>query len=260
MNCTKCGTPLQSEDRFCYYCGMPIEQATPAASSTTQPNSAIPPLEQSIPVTPPMPEPLENPLFGNPVPLQSSFQPTGTQCVGVVSHERKLSGRTFFGILSIVVGCLLIIGIVICLFAGGSYKSALKEMWHKAEQQDTDGVVACMFPEEAEGQISAAAARIEPYIQDLHTRAETRYGENYHIRVKFDDMDMLDAAEQEQFDVWFENLALKKEVKKVYAVEYTLSIKGAKGRESEDYECYIYRYDGNWYVLDTDLLGLQNPL
>lgn len=260
MNCTKCGTPLQSKDRFCYYCGTPIEQPAPATPSTAQLTSVTPPVEQSTPVTPPMLEQPVNPLFGSPVPPQSSFQPMGTQSVGAVSHGRKLSGRTFLGILSIVVGCLIIIGIVICLFVGSGYKSALKEMWHKAEQQDTDGVVACMFPEEAEGQISAAAAWVESYIQDLHTHAETRYGENYHIHVKFDDMDMLDEAEQEQFDVWFENLALKKEVKKVYAVEYTLSIKGPKGRESKDYECYIYRYDGNWYVLDTDLLGLQDPL
>ena len=207
-----------------------------------------------------MPEQPVNPLFGSPVPPQSSFQPMGTQSVGAVSHDRKLSGRTFLGILSIVVGCLIIIGIVMSLFVGGSYKSALKEMWYKVERQDTDGAVACMFPGEAEGQISAAAARMEPYIQDLHTRAEARYGEKYQIDVKFDDIDKLDTSELKQFNIWFENLSLEDAVKKVYAVEYTLSIKGSKGRESEDYECYIYRYDGNWYVLDTDLLGLQDPL
>jgi len=290
MNCTKCGTPLQPEDRFCYYCGTPIEQPAPATPSTAQltpvtppveqptpitppaeqtipvtppveqPIPITPPVEQSTPVTPPMPEQPVNPLFGSPVPPQSSFQPMGTQSVGAVSHDRKLSGRTFLGILSIVVGCLIIIGIVMSLFVGGSYKSALKEMWYKVERQDTDGAVACMFPGEAEGQISAAAARMEPYIQDLHTRAEARYGEKYQIDVKFDDIDKLDTSELKQFNIWFENLSLEDAVKKVYAVEYTLSIKGSKGRESEDYECYIYRYDGNWYVLDTDLLGLQDPL
>lgn len=290
MNCTKCGTPLQPEDRFCYYCGTPIEQPAPATPSTAQLTPVTPPVEQptpitspaeqsipvtppveqpipvtpsveqSTPVTPPMREQLVNPLFGSPVPPQSSFQPMGTQSVGAVSHDRKLSGRTFLGILSIVVGCLIIIGIVMSLFVGGSYKSALKEMWYKVERQDTDGAVACMFPGEAEGQISAAAARMEPYIQDLHTRAEARYGEKYQIDVKFDDIDKLDTSELKQFNIWFENLSLEDAVKKVYAVEYTLSIKGSKGRESEDYECYIYRYDGNWYVLDTDLLGLQDPL
>lgn len=320
MNCTKCGTPLQPEDRFCYYCGTPIEQPAPATPSTAQLTPVTPPaeqptpitplaeqsipvtppveqptpitppaeqsspmtppaeqsipvtppveqpipvtpsVEQSTPVTPPMPEQPVNPLFGSPVPPKSSFQPMGTQSVGAVSHDRKLSGRTFLGILSIVVGCLIIIGIVMSLFVGGSYKSALKEMWYKVERQDTDGAVACMFPEEAEGQISAAAARMEPYIQDLHTRAEARYGEKYQIDVKFDDIDKLDTSELKQFNIWFENLSLEDAVKKVYAVEYTLSIKGSKGRESEDYECYIYRYDGNWYVLDTDLLGLQDPL
>ena len=280
MNCTKCGTPLQPEDRFCYYCGTPIEQPAPATPSTAQLTPVTPPVEQptpitplaeqsspvipsveqSTPVTPPMPEQSVNPLFGSPVPPQSSFQPMGTQSVGAVSHDRKLSGRTFLGILSIVVGCLIIIGIVMSLFVGGSYKSALKEMWYKVERQDTDGAVACMFPEEAEGQISAASARMEPYIQDLHTRAEARYGEKYQIDVKFDDIDKLDTSELKQFNIWFENLSLEDAVKKVYAVEYTLSIKGSKGRESEDYECYIYRYDGNWYVLDTDLLGLQDPL
>lgn len=280
MNCTKCGTPLQPEDRFCYYCGTPIEQPAPATPSTAQltpvtpsveqpipitppaeqSSPVIPSVEHSTPVTPPMPEQPVNPLFGSPVLPQSSFQPMGTQSVGAVSHDRKLSGRTFLGILSIVVGCLIIIGIVMSLFVGGSYKSALKEMWYKVERQDTDGAVACMFPGEAEGQISAAAARMEPYIQDLHTRAEARYGEKYQIDVKFDDIDKLDTSELKQFNIWFENLSLEDAVKKVYAVEYTLSIKGSKGRESEDYECYIYRYDGNWYVLDTDLLGLQDPL
>lgn len=269
MNCTKCGTPLQPEDRFCYYCGTPIEQPAPATPSTAQLTPVTPPAEQPTPITPlaeqssPMTPPAEqpvNPLFGSPVPPQSSFQQMGTQSVGAVSHDRKLSGRTFLGILSIVVGCLIIIGIVMSLFVGGSYKSALKEMWYKVERQDTDGAVACMFPGEAEGQISAAAARMEPYIQDLHTRAEARYGEKYQIDVKFDDIDKLDTSELKQFNIWFENLSLEDAVKKVYAVEYTLSIKGSKGRESEDYECYIYRYDGNWYVLDTDLLGLQDPL
>lgn len=291
MNCTKCGTPLQPEDRFCYYCGTPVaeqpipaappvEQPIPVTPLAEQPNpitppvgqpipvtppveqpiSVTPPVGQPIPLTPPMPEQSVNPLFGSPVPPQNNVQPFGTSGVGVVPHDRKLSGRTILGICSIVVGCVIIVGIVMHLFIGGSYKSVLREMWHRVEQDDTDGVVACMFPEEAEGQISAAAARMEPYMQELHAYAEARYGEKYRIDVRFDEMDSLDSSELEQFNTWFENLSLKDTVKKVYTVEYTLSIKSSKGKEAEDYVCYIYRYDGNWYVLDTDLLGLQDPL
>ena len=64
----------------------------------------------------------------------------------------------------------------------------------------------------------------------------------------------------EQFNIWFQNLSLEKEVNKTYAVDYTRSISGKNGKESEHRFCYIYHYDGNWYVLDTALLGLQDPL
>ncbi len=252
MNCTKCGTPLKPEDRFCYYCGAPVE------SPVTQPV----PEQPVMPVTQPMTEqPIyNNPLLNGSIPSQSGFQQVGVQNVKSMSHNRGVSGRTVLGVLSIAVGCLIIVGIVMSLFIGGSYKSALKEMWYEVERQNTELAVACIFPEEAEGQIFTTTELMDRYIQELHTSAETRYGENYHINVKFDEVDKLDASELEQFNHWFENLALKDNVKKVYEVEYTRSIEGKKGRESEDFSCYIYRYNGNWYVLDTDLLGLQDPL
>lgn len=293
MNCTKCGTPLQPEDRFCYYCGMPVEKkstepvlpveqsiseqpATPMGNPVPEPSlmsTANPMPEQSAsPIQPVMTEersisvhhvePLYTaPPLGNPVPTQDGIQQAGVQTVAVMSPQnRKSSGRTRLGILLIAVGCLIIVGIVMSLFVGGSYKSALKEMWYEVERQNTNSAVACMFPEEAEGQIFTVTEFMDRYIQELHTRAAARYGEKYHIHVKFDESDKLDASELEQFNSWFENLSLEEGVKKVYAVDYTLSIKGSKGRESEECECYIYRYDGNWYVLDTDLLGLQDPL
>ncbi len=294
MNCTKCGTPLQPEDRFCYYCGMPVEKkstepvmpveqsiseqpATPVGNPVPEPSimstaNSMP--EQSVsPIPPTMTEehpissfhhaepPHTAPPFGNPVPTQGDIQQAGVQAVAVMSPQnRKSSGRTILGILLIAVGCLIIVGIVMSLFVGGSYKSALKEMWYEVERQNTDSAVACMFPEEAEGQVFTTTEFMDRYIQELHTRAEARYGEKYHIHVKFDEIDKLDASERKRFNSWFGNLSLEEEVKKVYAVDYTLSIKGSKGRESEECECYIYRYDGNWYVLDTDLLGLQDPL
>ena len=281
MNCTKCGTPLQPEDRFCYYCGTPVaepptpvtppteppipfapltEPPTPVTPPTESPIPFVPPTEPPAPVAPPIPEQSINPLFGTPVSPQNSAQPLKISGAGVVSHDRQSFGKTVLGVCSIVAGCLIIVGILMHLLIGSSYQSALKEMWHGVEQNDLDGAVACMFPAEAEGQITAAAARMEPYMQDLHAYAEARYGEKYRIDVRVDEIDSLDASELERFNTWFENLSLQDTIKKVYIVEYTRSIKGAKGKEIEEDTCYVYRYDGSWYMLDTELLGLQDPL
>ena len=100
---------------------------------------------------------------------------------------------------------------------------------------------------------------METYLSTFQEHA-ARYGDNYHISIQFDDVEELDTEQLEQFNIWFQNLSLEKEINKTYAVDYTRSISGKNGKESEHRFCYIYHYDGNWYVLDTALLGLQDPL
>ena len=163
------------------------------------------------------------------------------------------------GFLSIGVGCLIIIGILCYLFSNNGYRSAVKEMWYGVERQDASGAAANMFPSEASSQLDLTEQTMETYLSTFQEHA-ARYGDNYHISIQFDDVEELDTEQLEQFNIWFQNLSLEKEVNKTYAVDYTRSISGKNGKESEHRFCYIYHYDGNWYVLDTALLGLQDPL
>lgn len=163
------------------------------------------------------------------------------------------------GFLSIGVGCLIIIGILCYLFSNNGYRSAVKELWYGVERQDASGAAANMFPSEAASQLHLTEQTMETYLSTFQEHA-ARYGNNYHISIQFDDVEELDTEQLEQFNIWFQNLSLEKEVNKTYAVDYTRSISGKNGKEAEHRFCYIYRYDGNWYVLDTALLGLQDPL
>lgn len=278
MICKKCGTSLQPNDRFCYACGAPIEPPIPT------PTDAPPESPASASVVPPIPSPAPAPAV-TPVETPTSTpsatattssataaQPTATATVPPVPENPlqatlaqsavpvKSSKRNMtLGFLSIGVGCLIIIGILCYLFSNNGYRSAVKEMWYGVERQDASGAAANMFPSEASSQLNLTEQTMETYLSTFQEHA-ARYGDNYHISIQFDDVEELDTEQLEQFNIWFQNLSLEKEVNKTYAVDYTRSISGKNGKEAEHRFCYIYRYDGNWYVLDTALLGLQDPL
>ncbi len=278
MICKKCGTSLQPNDRFCYACGAPIEPPIPT------PTDAPPESPASASVVPPIPSPAPAPAVTpveTPTPTPSATattssataaQPTATATVPPVPENPlqatlaqsavtvKPSKRNMtLGFLSIGVGCLIIIGILCYLFSNNGYRSAVKEMWYGVERQDASGAAANMFPSEASSQLNLTEQTMETYLSTFQEHA-ARYGDNYHISIQFDDVEELDTEQLEQFNIWFQNLSLEKEVNKTYAVDYTRSISGKNGKEVEHRFCYIYRYDGNWYVLDTALLGLQDPL
>jgi hypothetical protein len=263
MTCKKCGTSLEPNDRFCYACGAPVEPQAPT------------PVMPSIPSPSPTPTPAVTPI---PTPAATetnaatAAQPTATATVPPVLENPlqatlaqsavtvKPSKRNMtLGFLSIGVGCLIIIGILCYLFSNNGYRSAVKEMWYGVERQDASGAAANMFPSEASSQLDLTEQTMETYLSTFQEHA-ARYGDNYHISIQFDDVEELDTEQLEQFNIWFQNLSLEKEVNKTYAVDYTRSISGKNGKEAEHRFCYIYRYDGNWYVLDTALLGLQDPL
>ena len=278
MICKKCGTSLQPNDRFCYACGAPIEPPIPTLTD------APPESPASASVVPPIPSPAPAPAVTpveTPTPTPSATattssataaQPTATATVPPVPENPlqatlaqsavtvKPSKRNMtLGFLSIGVGCLIIIGILCYLFSNNGYRSAVKEMWYGVERQDASGAAANMFPSEASSQLNLTEQTMETYLSTFQEHA-ARYGDNYHISIQFDDVEELDTEQLEQFNIWFQNLSLEKEVNKNYAVDYTRSISGKNGKEAEHRFCYIYRYDGNWYVLDTALLGLQDPL
>lgn len=278
MICKKCGTSLQPNDRFCYACGAPIEPPIPT------PTDAPPESPASASVVPPIPSPAPAPAVTpveTPTPTPSATattssataaQPTATATVPPVPENPlqatlaqsavtvKPSKRNMtLGFLSIGVGCLIIIGILCYLFSNNGYRSAVKEMWYGVERQDASGAAANMFPSEASSQLNLTEQTMETYLSTFQEHA-ARYGDNYHISIQFDDVEELDTEQLEQFNIWFQNLSLEKEVNKTYAVDYTRSISGKNGKEAEHRFCYIYHYDGNWYVLDTALLGLQDPL
>lgn len=278
MICKKCGTSLQPNDRFCYACGAPIEPPIPTLTD------APPESPASASVVPPIPSPAPAPAVTpveTPTPTPSATattssataaQPTATATVPPVPENPlqatlaqsavtvKPSKRNMtLGFLSIGVGCLIIIGILCYLFSNNGYRSAVKEMWYGVERQDASGAAANMFPSEASSQLNLTEQTMETYLSTFQEHA-ARYGDNYHISIRFDDVEELDTEQLEQFNIWFQNLSLEKEVNKTYAVDYTRSISGKNGKEAEHRFCYIYRYDGNWYVLDTALLGLQDPL
>lgn len=276
MICKKCGTSLQPNDRFCYACGAPIEPPIPT------PTDAPPESPASASVVPPIPSPAPAPAVTpveTPTPTPSATATTSsataaqpTEAIPPVSTNPlqatiaqpavavKPSKRNMIlGFLSIGVGCLIIIGILCYLFSNNGYRSAVKEMWYGVERQDASGAAANMFPSEASSQLNLTEQTMETYLSTFQEHA-VRYGDNYHISIQFDDVEELDTEQLEQFNIWFQNLSLEKEVNKTYAVDYTRSISGKNGKESEHRFCYIYHYDGNWYVLDTALLGLQDPL
>ena len=274
MICKKCGTSLQPNDRFCYACGAPIEPPTPTDAPPESPASAsvVPPIPSPAPapaVTPvetPTPTPsatattssatAAQPTEAIPPVSTNPLQATIAQpAVAVKSSKRNM----ILGFLSIGVGCLIIIGILCYLFSNNGYRSAVKEMWYGVERQNASGAAANMFPSEASSQLDLTEQTMETYLSTFQEHA-ARYGDNYHISIQFDDVEELDTEPLELFNIWFQNLSLEKEVNKTYAVDYTRSISGKNGKEAEHRFCYIYRYDGNWYVLDTALLGLQDPL
>ena len=276
MICKKCGTSLQPNDRFCYACGAPVEPPTPT------PAAAPPESPVSAAVVPPIPSPAPAPAV-TPVAETSTSTPntattnsataaSSTTAVPPVAANplqatiaqpavavKPLKRSMILGFLSIGVGCLIIIGILCYLFSNNGYRSAVKELWYGVERQDASGAAANMFPSEASSQLDLTEQTMETYLSTFQEHA-ARYGDNYHISIQFDDVEELDTEQLEQFNIWFQNLSLEKEVNKTYAVDYTRSISGKNGKEAEHRFCYIYRYDGNWYVLDTALLVLQDPL
>lgn len=278
MICKKCGTSLQPNDRFCYACGAPIEPPihTPTDAPPESPASAsvVPPIPSPAPApaVTPVETPTSTPSATATTSSATAAQPTATATVPPVPENPlqatlaqsavtvKPSKRNMtLGFLSIGVGCLIIIGILCYLFSNNGYRSAVKEMWYGVERQDASGAAANMFPSEASSQLNLTEQTMETYLSTFQEHA-ARYGDNYHISIQFDDVEELDTEQLEQFNIWFQNLSLEKEVNKTYAVDYTRSISGKNGKEAEHRFCYIYHYDGNWYVLDTALLGLQDPL
>ena len=265
MTCKKCGTSLEPNDRFCYACGAPVEPQAPTPVIPSIPSP--PPAPAPAPAVTPIPTPAATETNA-----ATAAQPTATATVPPVPENPlqatlaqsavtvKPSKRNMtLGFLSIGVGCLIIIGILCYLFSNNGYRSAVKEMWYGVERQDASGAAANMFPSEASSQLDLTEQTMETYLSTFEEHA-ARYGDNYHISIQFNDVEELDTEQLEQFNIWFQNLSLEKEVNKTYAVDYTRSISGKNGKESEHRFCYIYHYDGNWYVLDTALLGLQDPL
>ena len=278
MICKKCGTSLQPNDRFCYACGAPIEPPIPTLTDAPPESpasaSVVPPIPSPAPApaVTPVETPTSTPSATATTSSATAAQPTATATVPPVPENPlqatlaqsavtvKPSKRNMtLGFLSIGVGCLIIIGILCYLFSNNGYRSAVKEMWYGVERQDASGAAANMFPSEASSQLNLTEQTMETYLSTFQEHA-ARYGDNYHISIQFDDVEELDTEQLEQFNIWFQNLSLEKEVNKTYAVDYTRSISGKNGKESEHRFCYIYHYDGNWYVLDTALLGLQDPL
>lgn len=278
MICKKCGTSLQPNDRFCYACGAPIEPPIPTLTDAPPESpasaSVVPPIPSPAPApaVTPVETPTSTPSATATTSSATAAQPTATATVPPVPENPlqatlaqsavtvKPSKRNMtLGFLSIGVGCLIIIGILCYLFSNNGYRSAVKEMWYGVERQDASGAAANMFPSEASSQLNLTEQTMETYLSTFQEHA-ARYGDNYHISIQFDDVEELDTEQLEQFNIWFQNLSLEKEVNKTYAVDYTRSISGKNGKEAEHRFCYIYHYDGNWYVLDTALLGLQDPL
>ena len=278
MICKKCGTSLQPNDRFCYACGAPIEPPIPTLTDAPPESpasaSVVPPIPSPAPApaVTPVETPTSTPSATATTSSATAAQPTATATVPPVPENPlqatlaqsavtvKPSKRNMtLGFLSIGVGCLIIIGILCYLFSNNGYRSAVKEMWYGVERQDASGAAANMFPSEASSQLNLTEQTMETYLSTFQEHA-ARYGDNYHISIQFADVEELDTEQLEQFNIWFQNLSLEKEVNKTYAVDYTRSISGKNGKEAEHRFCYIYRYDGNWYVLDTALLGLQDPL
>lgn len=276
MICKKCGTSLQPNDRFCYACGAPVEPPipTPAAAPPESPVSAavVPPIPSPTPSSTVTSTPVETPTPTPNTATTNSAAASSTTAVPPVAANSlqatiaqpavavKPSKRNMIlGFLSIGIGGLIIIGILCYLFSNNGYRSAVKELWYGVERQDASGAAANMFPSEAASQLDLTEQTMETYLSTFQEHA-ARYGDNYHISIQFDDVEELDTEQLEQFNIWFQNLSLEKEVNKTYAVDYTRSISGKNGKEAEHRFCYIYRYDGNWYVLDTALLGLQDPL
>ena len=276
MICKKCGTSLQPNDRFCYACGAPIEPPIPTLTDAPPESpasaSVVPPIPSPAPApaVTPVETPTSTPSATATTSSATAAQPTeaippvstnplqatiAQPAVAVKPSKRNMT----LGFLSIGVGCLIIIGILCYLFSNNGYRSAVKEMWYGVERQDASGAAANMFPSEASSQLNLTEQTMETYLSTFQEHA-ARYGDNYHISIQFDDVEELDTEQLEQFNIWFQNLSLEKEVNKTYAVDYTRSISGKNGKEAEHRFCYIYRYDGNWYVLDTALLGLQDPL
>lgn len=277
MICKKCGTLLQPNDRFCYACGAAVEPpaSTPAAApaEAPTPTPVAPPIPSPTPSSTVTSTPVETPTPTTTTATTSAADATtSTTAVPPVAANplqatiaqpavavKPLKRSMILGFLSIGVGCLIIIGILCYLFSNNGYRSAVKELWYGVERQDASGAAANMFPSEASSQLDLTEQTMETYLSTFQEHA-ARYGDNYHISIQFDDVEELDTEQLEQFNIWFQNLSLEKEVNKTYAVDYTRSISGKNGKEAEHRFCYIYRYDGNWYVLDTALLGLQDPL
>ena len=236
MTCKKCGTSLEPNDRFCYACGAPVEPQAPT------------PVIPSIPYPHPAPTPAPAPAV-TPIPTPAATettaataaQPTATATVPPVPENPlqatlaqsavtvKPSKRNMtLGFLSIGVKNLNIFCFLCFLFSINGFRSAVKEMLNCVERQDASGAAANMFPSEASSQLDLTEQTMETYLSTFQEHA-ARYGDNYHISIQFDDVEELDTEQLEQFNIWFQNLSLEKEVNKTYAVDYTRSISGKNG-------------------------------
>ena len=63
----------------------------------------------------------------------------------------------------------------------------------------------------ASSQLDHTELSMDTYLSTFQEHA-ARYGDNYHISIQFDDVEELDTEQLEQFNIWFQNLSLEKEV------------------------------------------------
>ncbi|HKL79710.1 MAG TPA: zinc ribbon domain-containing protein [Mobilitalea sp.] len=231
--CSNCGSEVKEGLAFCSQCGTKVADATPqnevpqySAPQNTSPQG----MQGQVP----------NAYVNN---NQGTKKPNNNKVIGMV-----------------VVGVVALLAIfallkIVGLFTTPAYEKPLKYMTEGME----DGSFKKMMKAFPDYMTDPIDEQIDNYydgetdeFMDMFTDGlENEFGKRIKMSYKVTDKDKLDKDDIESMEEDIEYSSDKKiNIKEAYELEVEMTIKGSKGKETEDTEMTVIKIGSKWYLTE----------
>lgn len=194
------------------------------------------------------------PQCGAAVDVVDTTSETGTTAV-----KNHRSRNRLIGIAILIIVLLLLI--FAFQFAERPYLHVLQEGYTAIKEADAEDLISCVMPDESLDGLTGKQKKqlyemVDDAIEEHLDSMNEVYGKRIKFKVKIKDKDKLKKEDLSALNNTLRSYDIK--TKKAYAVEYAVTISGSKSKTTEIRNCYIYRYDDDWYVCEKMYLDILN--
>lgn len=224
--CTKCGATLEDNAAFCTACGTKFDVA-PATAEKADDNASI--LDK----------------------FKANANAEGIKKLQANPNFTKYVGIGVVAIAAIIIICIL------CSILGSGWKKPIKNYFKGIEEKDGETYMSAYHEIELKQERKANDWSTKEQEKSYKNSAKFQYnalkkeyGSDLKISVKFDDKEKIDKDDLKDYEEALEhNWDKKLKIAKGYIVEGEVKIKGDDDKDTEDFEFYVLKIDGDWAIV-----------